>query len=259
MDTSPWTGRAPSAVTSAAACGLSTMRIFCPANWAWREQRPDRQDLPRLARDQPDADRAVLRELAEHGRGHRARGHPLAGRDRGHREGSHQRLESGHAHGRPVTGRLVGEAHPPGPNVRREPCLVDRLGRVVGFRVDGDLQRSMRKLRDVLREVQAVGIGSVGHLQHDGLRVLVCRARLADRLGAARGQAGQGRDRRHRHGQADRCAISVHVHRLPAPHLPAIRAGTEPVIRAGTEIVPANAPSGHERLPLTANAGTLLS
>ena len=32
FDASLWTGRAPSAVTSAAACGLSTMRIFCPAN-----------------------------------------------------------------------------------------------------------------------------------------------------------------------------------------------------------------------------------
>ena len=42
------------------------MRIFCPANWAVGEQRPYRLDLPWLARDQPDPDRAVLRQLAEH-------------------------------------------------------------------------------------------------------------------------------------------------------------------------------------------------
>jgi hypothetical protein len=35
FDASLWTGRAPSAVTSAAACGLSTMRIFCPPNCGW--------------------------------------------------------------------------------------------------------------------------------------------------------------------------------------------------------------------------------
>ena len=80
----------------------------------------------------------------------------------------------------------------------------------------------MRTLRDVLSEVQSVGVGSVGHLQHDGLRRPVRRARLADRLRAACGQAGQGNDRRSRHRQADSCAISVHVIRLPSPHLPGI-------------------------------------
>lgn len=45
------------------------------------EQRLPRQDLPRLARDESEADHAVTRESAEHGRRHRAGGYPLAGRD----------------------------------------------------------------------------------------------------------------------------------------------------------------------------------
>ena len=233
MDASLWTGRAPSAVTSAAACGLSTMRIFCPANCGGRTAAgPTGSAAARLrsARRRPRRTGSWPSTVAATGRGH-----PLAGRDRGHREGSHQRLESGHANGGPVTGRLVGEAHPPGTDVRRQPRLVGRQCRVVGLRVDGDLQRPMRSFAmscaryrpsgsdpSGICSTMACGCWSVEPALLIGLVLHAVRPPRAATAATAR-SGGSLR-------------YSCPCHRLPAPHLPAIRAGTEPVIRAGRKL-----------------------